>query len=386
MKLLFIHVHPFYREGDKTYSSGSLTSAVWLTNYLPYFDHITVIGRLGCEKHKQVISSVDGKVDFVLIPGLMKPMNYFLHYLKIKKIITEEIRKADVAAIRLPSIFGNIAIPVLRKEGKPFFVEQVGNAWEALWNHSSVKGKLCAHFFHWMNKKRIRKAPYAVYVASKLQRDYPTRGHATVISNVIIPGILSAGDIRLTRFNNEVMKIGLIGGFSVRFKGQDVLLKAVSLLDERIKKNIELYFAGVGDYSWLSKLAGQLGLGDHIKFMGPVPHDGIFKFLENLSLYVQPSITEGMPRAMLEAMSQGCPALGSTIGGIPDVLEPGLLHKPGDYKRLAGQIKMFYDDRDYLLQQARLSLERVAPFAERTLTEKRSKFFRQIINDAQREI
>jgi glycosyltransferase involved in cell wall biosynthesis len=221
-----------------------------------------------------------------------------------------------------------------------------------------------------------------VYVAPKLQRDYPTQGDTTVISDVIIPQILPAEAIRLTRFHNEIMRIGLIGGFSVRFKGQDVLLKAISQLDERIKKNIELYFVGVGDYGWLSKLAQRLGMSNNIKFMGALSHDSIFNFLEDLSLYVQPSSQEGMPRAMLEAMSVGCPVLGSTIGGIPDVLEPEFLHEPGDYNRLAGQIEAFYNDRDYLSKQACLSLERALPFIERTLTERRSKFFKKIINDS----
>jgi glycosyltransferase involved in cell wall biosynthesis len=89
---------------------------------------------------------------------------------------------------------------------------------------------------------------------------------------------------------------------------------------------------------------------------------------------------------MLEAMSMGCPVLGSTIGGIPDVLEPEFLHKPGDYNRLAGQIEVFYNDRDYLSKQACLSLERVLPFTQRSLTERRSKFFGKIIDDAQREV
>jgi glycosyltransferase involved in cell wall biosynthesis len=313
----------------------------------------------------------------------MTPVKFFLHHRKIRKTIAEEIYKADVIAVRLPCVFGNMSIPVLRKKGKLFFVEQVGNAKEALWNYGSIAGKLCAHYSHWMNKKCTRKAPYVVYVAQKLQRDYPTNGHTTVISNVILPEIMTAKDIRPDRFNSEVMKIGLIGGFSVRFKGQDVLLKAISLLDEQVKKNIELYFVGVGDYTWLNQLAQQLNLSNNIKYMGALSHDDIFDFLRNLSLYIQPSLLEGMPRAMLEAMSVGCPVLASTVGGIPDVLVSGLLHKPGDYNRLAEQIKAFYNDRNYLLKQACLSLERAIPFLKTTLTEKRERFFRQIINDFQ---
>jgi glycosyltransferase involved in cell wall biosynthesis len=383
MRLLFIHDHPFYQDGEIVYTSSCLPRTVWQNNYLPYFDHITVIGRLNDQHERGEVSSIEGKVDFILIPGCrpMTPLKLFLNHSKIKKIITEEIDKAAVVVVRLPSNFGNMAIPILHEQGKPFFVEQVANTWEALWNHGSFAGKLCANYYHWMNKKHVRKAPHVVYVARKLQRDYPTAGHTTVISNVIIPEIMTAGEIKPGRFNHETIKIGLIGAFSVRFKGQDVLLKAISLLDKQVREHIELYFIGGGDAGWITKLAGKLDLKDNIKLMGPVPHEQIFDLLRELSLYVQPSSQEGMPRAMLEAMSVGCPVLGSTIGGIPDVLEPELLHEPGDYRKLSNQIERFYNDRDYLQEQAIRSLEKVAPFLKSTLSKKRESFFNAVLRD-----
>jgi glycosyltransferase involved in cell wall biosynthesis len=384
MKLLFIHEHRFFREGNAVYSGDSFPYTLWINNYLPYFDSISVIGKQGTQKDKRIISSVDDKVNFILI-SYASAIKYYLYYLKIKKIIREEIQKADVVAVRLPSSFGYMAISILAKKNKPFFVEQVGNTKEALWNHGSIVGKLIAHYFHWVNKKCIKKSPNTIYVAQKLQKDYPTNGYAETISDVILPRIINREDIQNSRFNSEIIKIGLIGGFTTKYKGQNILLKAVSQLDEHTKENIELYFIGYGDYAWLSKLANQLNLKNNIKFIGALPHDDIFNLLKDLSLYVQPSFQEGMPRAMLEAMSVGCPVLGSTIGGIPDILESKFLHKPGDYNRLAEQIKIFYNDRDYLLQQAYLSLDRAQPFIKTTLAEKRSEFFKKIISNLRDE-
>ena len=46
----------------------------------------------------------------------------------------------------------------------------------------------------------------------------------------------------------------------------------------------------------------------------------IFEWLDSIDIYVQPSRQEGMPRALIEAMSRGIPAFGAKTGGIPELL------------------------------------------------------------------
>ena len=71
-----------------------------------------------------------------------------------------------------------------------------------------------------------------------------------------------------------------------------------------------------------------------------------------MSLYIQPSFTEGMPRSLLEAMSMGCPVMGSSVGGIPDVVSKDLLHKKGDYKTIAKQIERLCFNREILKKES----------------------------------
>ena len=52
-------------------------------------------------------------------------------------------------------------------------------------------------------------------------------------------------------------------------------------------------------------------------------------FYDSLDLYVQPSKQEGLPRAVIEAMSRGCPAIGTDIAGIPELIQEDLLFKKG---------------------------------------------------------
>jgi glycosyltransferase involved in cell wall biosynthesis len=325
------------------------------------------------------MSSLDnGRVNFVLLSEYSSVINLFINYSLLKRKIENEIFKNDVIIARVPFQFAFIAIHVLKKLEKPFLIEVASNGFETYWANGSILGKISAFYFDWLMKKCMKRAPYVVYVAHQLQRRYPSNGHAEIMSNVIIPPIVSQKDIEISRFDEKVMKIGLIGSFSMKYKGQHILLKAISKLDSTIKQNIELYFVGSGNYEWLLNISKKFILDKNIKFIGELPHDKIFDFLKKLSLYMQPSFQEGMPRAMLEAMSMGCPVLGSTIGGIPEILAPEYLHKPGDYKKLSQQIKQFYENRELLKNEALHNLELVKPFLKMNLDKKRALLFNKI--------
>jgi glycosyltransferase involved in cell wall biosynthesis len=383
MKLLFIHDCPFFQEGDKYYVAGGLPNSVWRNNYLPYFDSITVIGRRSLsEKSKCVLSSMDnGKVRFNLVSEYSSVFKFFYHYVKIRQKIAAEIDNNDFTIIRLPSQFGFMAANILRKWHKPYMVEVVENGFEAYWYFPSFLGKMTAHYFHGRMKKTLKYALYAVYVAQKLKNDYPTLGCGVVISDVIMENILPCAQIQKARFYSANFKIGLIGDLGVKYKGQAILLKAISILEDDIKQHIELYFAGPGNGEWIVALAKKLNLNNNIQFIGLMPHNEVLDLLKTISLYVHPSFKEGMPRALLEAMSMGCPILGSTNGGIPEVVKAEFLHKPGDYKKLSKQIKTFYENRNLLEQESLCNLELVKPFLKENLNIKRKEFFQKIVNE-----
>ena len=383
MRFFFIHDHPFYQENEAVYSGGGLPNSTW-NNYLLYFTDITVFGRLSSNiKDKKVLSSGNQKVNFVLTSHLSSMPSLFFNLKKLVSQIEAEISKSDIVLVRLPSLLGFIGAYVAFRSGKKVIVEQVGNAKEAMKTQGSFLGKIIAPFFEIVNKHIVKKANYITYVTeNKLQKDYPTKGVAAGLSDVLIEKIINKEHIDYSRFNGREFKIGLIGGFDAKYKGQNILLQAIALLDNKIIENISLYFVGKGNNEWLSNIANNLGLLENIKFIGPKESGNeIFDFLLDMSLYVQPSYTEGMPRALLEAMSVGCPVLGSRVGGIPDVVSSTSIHNPGDYKTLSNQILKLYVNRELLLKESFRSIDMVQPFLKSNLDKKRDSFYREIIKD-----
>jgi glycosyltransferase involved in cell wall biosynthesis len=72
----------------------------------------------------------------------------------------------------------------------------------------------------------------------------------------------------------------------------------------------------------LKKQAQQLGIAGKVIFTGR--KDNVLPFLSGFELVVMPSITEGLPNALLEAMAMGKAVVASRVGGIPEVIEDGV--------------------------------------------------------------
>jgi glycosyltransferase involved in cell wall biosynthesis len=130
-------------------------------------------------------------------------------------------------------------------------------------------------------------------------------------------------------------------------KGLGFLLRAVGrLVDEG--KALRVVLAGDGpERRRLERLAGRLGLGERVEFLGEAPHEEIPRILQGFDIFAMPSLAEGFGVAALEAAAMELPVVGSRVHGIPDVVadgESGLLVPPRDVAALAEAIGRLVDD------------------------------------------
>lgn len=130
-----------------------------------------------------------------------------------------------------------------------------------------------------------------------------------------------------------------IGARLVEQKAHDDLLQAVHLLRKRYP-DILLLIAGEGVLEDnIRSTITDLGLEDNVRLMG-VRHD-IGELLQIFDIYVMPSIWEGLPMALLEAMAAGCAIVATHVGGIPTAIVDGVngtTVPPRDTRRLAEAI------------------------------------------------
>src|SRR5439155_26719861 len=81
----------------------------------------------------------------------------------------------------------------------------------------------------------------------------------------------------------------------------------------------------------LDRLAAELGIREQVCFRGQLPAgEPVRARLDAADLFVLPSRSEGLPRAMVEAMARALPCIGSNVGGILELLAPEDLAPAGD--------------------------------------------------------
>jgi glycosyltransferase involved in cell wall biosynthesis len=105
-------------------------------------------------------------------------------------------------------------------------------------------------------------------------------------------------------------------------------------------------------------------------------------YLGLFDLFVLPSLTEGLPITLLEAMQAGVPIVASRVGGVPQVLEDGrggVLVEPGNYGALAEAIRRCVDDRPAALRLAAHSKARLAThFSSKTMAAQYLALYREL--------
>ncbi len=133
--------------------------------------------------------------------------------------------------------------------------------------------------------------------------------------------------------------------------GVSDLIKALKILNTNYDtQNTKLLIIGDGPQrEELFVLTNDLGLKDSVEFAGSVPNDDIYEYLAPASVFVRPSLSEGLGTAFLEAMAVGVPIVGTPIGGIKDFLvdkETGLFCRVEDPADIAEKIRMILFDNN----------------------------------------
>lgn len=356
MKILYCHDNVYYRTSDgRVLSQGQFPYEYWKP-FLEVFGNITVAARGETlsptfDSSKMNVSSGPG-VEFCLMPNMNSIAGLLKHKAENAKRIKEMVTSHNALIIRAVSEIGWLAYKEAQKQNKPFAMEMAACAWDSTWNHGNLKGKVYAPLRMWHDQAITKDADFVMYVSREfLPRRYPTNGQTEFASNVRIHAppqeVMEQRLSRLKTSNSgdRPFVIGLIGTLNHKIKGVRDALEALALLKKSTNRQFIFRHLGPGDPAEYREQAQKLSLQDIVHFDGMVPSgDAVLRWLDGVDLYIQPSYQEGVPRAAIEAMSRGCPFIGSTAGGISELVPHEWQHRPGDFKTLAGLMKTMIED------------------------------------------
>ncbi|TWP52412.1 glycosyltransferase [Lentzea tibetensis] len=295
--------------------------------------------------------------------------------------IVREVLRAEVVVLRQPGPIGWIAAVACKLLRRRYSVEVVGDPFDVLVSGTLGRaGRSCARLARAQMRWVVRGATAVSYVTgSALQQRYPAAwGRRTAgVSDVRIDaGALRAGP---REWSPAPFGVIAVGSHEQRYKGHDVLLRAVRrLVAEGLDVNVVLVGGG-RRHDELVALAGKLGLADRAHFTGPVfDRARVTALLDSAHLFALPSRAEGMPRALIEAMARALPAVGTCVGGIPELLGPGSLVAPDDDEALAGVMRRLLTDPVEWERQSLRNLDVARTYDSSLLDERFSTWLAQV--------
>ena len=283
----------------------------------------------------------------------------------------------------VPCYNAEYALQYAQKSGKRTLAYVVACTWDALWNHS-IGGKIYAPIAYLRLKEVISKSDYALYVTSEfLQKRYPCKGLTCGVSDVVIPNlddkILQDRLCHIKTHDFKEISLCTVAGLNVRYKGQQYVIKAISQLKKRGDCRFHYYLYGEGDSSYLKGVCKKYKVEDQVHIVGRVLHKDIFEKLQKHDVYIQPSLQEGLPRSVVEAMSMGMLCIGAATGGIPELIDSRWITRR---KSVSDIVENLYAiNKDILTEQCISNYHKAIRFTAFELDKKRTEFFKIIKND-----
>lgn len=246
----------------------------------------------------------------------------------------------------------------------------------------------CADFASYFNpsghKQRILDVMNACdmfFVLSDQWADYfesigVRKNIIVVLNNTIAPPVLK--EVERNENKVKLLYLGIIG----QRKGVYDLLKVLNSDKERYVEALELHIGGNQEEEKIKATIKDYGVGDFVTFEGFVKGENKINDLNWADIFILPSYNEGLPIAILEAMSYGMPIISTNVGGIPVVVrtgENGQLIEPGNLEQIKSAIDHYLIHRDDIAKHGEGSKLMVKPFLPETVFETVNELYYKLL-------
>lgn len=253
----------------------------------------------------------------------------------------------DVSWLMMPSLAGLVGSLAAPK--RTLKVVQLVGEWSTpLRLRYPRLAPLVVPLAEWLIRLALRHADLAVFVSNYLKQKYGQKLKCQVMvanETRLRPWMIHKVDRREVHRPLRVLYVGRL----VPGKGVPFLLEAIALIAQEMP--CELWIAGSGPFEGkLKAKANELGVVKFIQWKGWVPWgEKLFELMREADVIVLPSMSEGLPLVLAEAMSQSLPVIASRVGGIPEIVKDGIsgiLVEPGNSPAIARAIRQVAIDTE----------------------------------------
>lgn len=347
-----------------------------LKRYLLVFEQIRVAVRTRYVQESELgiynIPIIDACIEIYPLPFFQGPKQYLNVFVETQKKLRNIAEECQACIVRMPSSIAYTILNPVQRKRIPYGVEVVANPKDL-----SLRGGFIKRIFWKMLHKNLQKVcmeadaiSYVTqYILQRIYPDYKDGHYETFYSSVDLPKN-QYGKPR-EEIHTPFVLCHVAHNITKRGKGQDVLINVASKL---IKKgyNIQVKMAGMGDaIGYFRSLAGSLDIDGQVEFVGYLNKENLRSFFESSDLMVFPTLSEGLPRVLIEAMSVGLPCVSTPVGGIPELLEDECLLKPDDVSGFVSIVERFITDKEFYKKQSRINYTKSLEYSSDVLTKRR---------------
>lgn len=370
---IFLNIR-FYFDGRK-YTADENFFQFW-TSFSNFFEEVILcVPVLKTSAQKGFFEVNQKKVKICPFPYYEGPFNLYKNFVffipKLKKIVSDNISDWDIIGAVIPNIMGLSLVLQAKSYLKPSFIYLRGNHKKVVryefqrgfkkilaWPTVSILDLLI---------KRIINNTLTFTLGKELYHKYK-RDNNFVFN--IVTSIVSDKDIRKKipkRVNaSETIKLLYVGRLSPE-KGIRYLIDSLSQLTKEIQFKISLTIVGSGSEELtLRKKAKKLRLNHCTTFLGYVPYGSeLIKLYQDSHIFILPSLTEGVPLVLTEAMARGVPIIATSVGGVPDIIKDGkngLLVPPANSQAIAEAVLRLMNDGELRIKLIKNALKTVKEY------------------------
>jgi len=206
----------------------------------------------------------------------------------------------------------------------------------------------------------------AVVACSDGLRDLAHTTDTNLRIDVIPDGLdLASFESTQRKANPKTVRCLAIGRLIPR-KGFQFLIRALPQILDKVQHNFEIEIVGDGPHrEMLIKLVENLDVTSYVRFAGTVPYSELPRKYREADIFVLPSLAEGMPLVVLEAMGTGLPIIASRVQGIDELVAEnvnGALFDPGDVNGLTNCLIKLINAGEKRVEMGKASREKVKPY------------------------
>jgi glycosyltransferase involved in cell wall biosynthesis len=307
----------------------------FVKSFRRYFKKITLCDSLAKERAKKAYRLDASSIDFCPLPHFSVYSvwrNLFLVYPEVYRRIKERIAFWDLIWIHAPHPIGLLFAFLCWRRKKPFFLFVRQNMVDYVrLRNDGGKARVATLVALGLESifRRISRSTLTFAVGREIYDLYSQIGGPVcqaIVSLISDEDIRDVQEIREGVANEPVpfLRILSVGRLDPE-KGTIYLIRAAHELVSRGWRSLRLDLVGTGqEEGALRREVQRLGLTEHVRFLGYI-HYGpeLLAVYRASDVFVLPSLTEGFPQTLLEAMGCGIPIVATRVGGVSGLLKDG---------------------------------------------------------------